>query len=207
MKRIYLLSFAIALFAYSCNSSETSQEVTLQAAEETKEQTAPSQPEQILTSNELYTTVLLKGDIPSPMKEMRAKIGEETLTVNYGSPSINQREVWGNIVQFDKVWRTGANEATTFETSADLKIQGQDLPAGKYGLFTIPKKEGDWTVIFNSTWEQWGAYKYDASKDVLRVKVTPVMREESVETMDFVMNDNHLVLQWEMLALPIKIGE
>lgn len=204
MKRIYLLSLTIALFAFSCSSSETSQDTSQQTAEQ------PVQPEteQATTPTDAaYETVVIKGDIASPMKEMRTKMGEETLIVNYGSPSVKDREVWGSLVPFDAVWRTGANEATTFESSADLKIQGQDLPAGKYGLFTIPTKDGDWTVIFNSTWEQWGAYEYDESKDVLRVTATPTMREEGSETMEFVMKDNKLVLQWEKLELPIKIGE
>ena len=80
--------------------------------------------------------------------------------------------IWGDLVPYGKVWRTGANEATTFETDKDIMIKEQKLPAGKYALFTIPG-ETEWTWIFNSVWDQWGAYKYDESKDVLRVKSTP----------------------------------
>lgn len=203
MKRIYLLSFVIALFSFACTSSETEQD----ASEQTAEQTTQSETEQVTPSADgSYETVVIKGDIPSPMKEMRAKIGDETLTVNYGSLSTRGREIWGALVPFDDVWRTGANEATTFESSVDLTIQGQDLPAGKYGLFTIPTKSGEWTVIFNSIWEQWGAYEYEASKDVLRVTATSAVVEESAETMEFVMDGNNLVFQWEKLVLPIEIG-
>lgn len=206
MKKIYLLSLAITLFAFACTSSETAEDTSKQATQQSTEQTTQSETEQVIVSEDgTYETVIIKGDIPSPMKEMRTTIGEAAVIVNYGSPAVKDRKVWGDLVPFDAVWRTGANEATTFETSTDLKIQGQDLPAGKYGLFTIPTQSGEWTVIFNSIWEQWGAYKYEASKDVLRVTATATETDESSETMEFVMDGENLVFKWENLALPITI--
>jgi hypothetical protein len=83
-------------------------------------------------------------------------------------------------VPYGKVWRTGANEATIFETTGDLVINGQKLPAGKYGLFTVPG-EKEWTIIFNSVWDQWGAFKYDASRDVLRIKANAVKSKLSMK--------------------------
>lgn len=192
MKRIYLLSLIIALFTIACDSETT---------QESEEQTQIEQ-----TTSATYETVVIKGDIPSPQKEMRAKIGSETLTVNYGSPSVKDRTIWGDLVPYDSVWRTGANEATTFETSTNVKVQGEELPAGKYGLFTIPTAAGEWTIIFNSVSEQWGAYEYDESKDVLRVKATATALEENSETLEFVMDGNNLVLNWEKIALPIDIS-
>ncbi|MFT6937104.1 MAG: hypothetical protein ACJA1N_001404 [Saprospiraceae bacterium] len=118
---------------------------------------------------------------------------------------MKERAVWGELVPYNQVWRTGANGATTFETAVDLKVQGETLVAGKYGLFTIPSESGEWIVIFNSIWEQWGAYEYDDSKDVLRVNTTPIELEASVERLEFVMEDNNLVLRWEKLALPIQV--
>jgi hypothetical protein len=193
MKRIYLLSFVAALFIVAC---------TPKAAENAEDAAT----ETIVTAtNSSYETVIIKDKIPSPQKEMRGKIGNETITVSFGSPSVKGRTVWGDLVPYDVVWRTGANEATTFESAKDLSVQGEKLAAGKYGVFTIPSESGEWTVIFNSVYEQWGAYEYDESKDVLRVKATSKTLEKSVEGMDFVVEGNSLVLKWEKLALPIQL--
>ena len=79
-----------------------------------------------------------KSKRPSPPAEASAKVGGTMVTINYSQPSVKSRKIWGELVPYDKVWRTGANEATTFEVSTDVKIEGKTLPAGKYGLFTIP---------------------------------------------------------------------
>lgn len=196
MKKYYLLLLALGFGVIACTPT---QEVVEKKTEEVVE-------EKIMDSSDdddeklAYKTVVLKGDIPSPRKEMRAFI-----TVNYGSPSVKGRTVWGDLVPYGKVWRTGANEATTFETRANLKVQGQALPPGKYSLFTIPSKDDNWTVIFNSEANQWGAYKYNEEKDVLRVNAEAEMRNSTSETMEFIMEGNNLVLLWDKLALPIKI--
>ncbi|RMG72406.1 MAG: DUF2911 domain-containing protein, partial [Bacteroidetes bacterium] len=101
---------------------------------------------------------------------MSGSIGTAEITINYGSPAAKGRTLWGDLVPYGAVWRTGANEATTFTVSQDVTIEGQTLPAGTYSLFTIPG-ESDWTIIFNKTAEQWGAYEYDEAADALRVKV------------------------------------
>ena len=108
----------------------------------------------------------------SPPATASAKIaGGATITINYSQPSVKGRTIGKDLEPMaGKVWRTGANQATVFETDKAVKVEGQDLPAGKYGLFTIA--DGDeWTIIFNKTWDQWGAFDYDAKKDALRVKV------------------------------------
>jgi hypothetical protein len=95
------------------------------------------------------------------------------LSISYGQPSVKGRTIGKDLEPKEgKVWRTGADEATTFETSKALKVSGQALPAGKYSLFTLVEK-GEWVLIFNKTAEQWGAYDYKAKDDVLRVKVKP----------------------------------
>jgi hypothetical protein len=111
----------------------------------------------------------------SPPATASAKIaGGATITINYSQPSVKGRTIGKDLEPLPgKVWRTGANNATVFETDKNIKVEGQDLPAGKYGLFTIAGKD-EWTIIFNKTWDQWGAFKYDESKDALRVKVKPV---------------------------------
>jgi hypothetical protein len=88
------------------------------------------------------------------------------------------------LVPYGKVWRTGANEATTFEVSTDVMIEGKKLAAGRYALFTIPGEE-EWTIIFNKTADQWGAYGYKAEDDALRVVVAPVSHGEMAERLVF----------------------
>ena len=159
-----------------------------------------------MTSSEAYTTTVLKSDIPSPRKEMKGSIGGATITVNYGSPSVKGRNLWGGLVPYDQVWRAGANEATSIEVSKDITLGDKTLAAGKYGFFLYPKEDGAWEVIFNEVSDQWGAYDYDKSKDVARVMATPTMVDDSSETMDFMIEGNNLVLRWGKLKLPIAIS-
>src|ERR1043165_5414211 len=113
-----------------------------------------------------------KASRPSPPAEASRKTSNATITINYSQPSVKGREVWGKLVPYGQVWRAGANEATTFQVDKDVKIEGQALAAGKYGLFTIPNAD-EWTIIFNKVPNQWGAFKYDEKQDALRVKVKP----------------------------------
>ncbi|PIB36475.1 hypothetical protein BFP72_14250 [Reichenbachiella sp. 5M10] len=108
----------------------------------------------------------------SPPKTAEREINGKTITINYSSPSKKGRQIWGELVKYDKVWRTGANEATTLEISDDILIGGKALKKGKYALFTIPNKD-KWTIIINSNANQWGAYSYDKERDVLRFDVKP----------------------------------
>lgn len=127
-----------------------------------------------------------------------------SVTLEYGRPNVKGRTIWGGLVPYGKVWRTGANEATTITFGQDVTVEGQKLAAGTYGLFTIPG-EGDWTVIFNTVADQWGAFDYDPGKDALRVTVEP-RAQEMVETMDFVIEGDEVVLRWEKLAVPFAVG-
>ncbi|HMR91233.1 MAG TPA: DUF2911 domain-containing protein [Chitinophagaceae bacterium] len=93
------------------------------------------------------------------------------VTINYGQPSVRGREIGKDVEPMDgKVWRAGANKATTFEVSKDVQVEGKALPAGKYSFFTLSNGD-DWTLIFNKTWDQWGAYDYKDADDALRVNV------------------------------------
>ena len=109
----------------------------------------------------------------SPPAVVIQKVGTTEVMIKYAQPSVKGRLVFGQkdakpLVPFGEVWRTGANDATTIEFSADVMIQGKPLAKGVYSLFTIPGPT-EWTVIFNSDAKQWGAYTYKAEKDVLRV--------------------------------------
>lgn len=125
------------------------------------------------------------------------------VTVEYGRPKVKEREIWGALVPYDKVWRTGADEATTVTFSQDVMVEGKALPAGTYALFTVPG-EKEWTVIFNEQAEQWGAYDYDAGQNALEVTVTP-RPHDMTEELTFLVEDGEVVMAWEKLAVPVKV--
>lgn len=146
------------------------------------------------------------ADRPSKNGKTEGTIDGVGVVLEYGRPNVKGREIWGGLVPYDKVWRTGANEATTFTVSADVTVEGEKLPAGTYGLFTVPGKD-TWVVIFNKVANQWGAFEYDAAQDALRVTVTPKPSEEPVETMDFVIDGSSVVLRWEKLTVPFTVAK
>lgn len=143
---------------------------------------------------------------PSPPAEVSAKVNGADITINYSQPAVKGRTIWGDLVPYDVVWRTGANEATWIEVSEDVEIEGQTLEAGKYGLFTIPGRD-EWTIIFNKTWQQWGAYEYDESKDALRVTVKPQNVSDKSERMTFnIDSSGNVDLLWDKIKVTFKVG-
>jgi len=148
-------------------------------------------------------------------------VGVDTkITINYSRPAVKGRVVWGDMVPYglgtsDRYgngnpfpWRAGANENTTIELNNDVKIEGSDLPAGKYSIHMIPS-EKDWTIIFNNNNNQWGSFSYDESADALRVIVTPVEAPfEEFLTYSFGnITENSVVgfLHWEKLKIPFHV--
>ncbi len=125
-----------------------------------------------------------------------------SVTLEYGRPNVKGRKIWGGLVPHGKVWRTGADEATTITFGADVTIEGEKLAAGTYGLFTLPGEDA-WIVIFNEDADQWGAFSYDAGKDALRVDVEPKAAEH-VEAMELVIEGSSVVLRWEKLAVAFE---
>lgn len=108
----------------------------------------------------------------SPKMSITQTVGMTDITIDYSRPGVKDRSIWGELVPWNKLWRTGANEATTIEFSHDVEVEGHAVPAGRYALFTIPG-ENEWTVILNSDWDQPGTSRYDESKDIARFRVTP----------------------------------
>ncbi|MBD2705664.1 DUF2911 domain-containing protein [Spirosoma sp. BT702] len=148
-----------------------------------------------------------KANRPSPPATASGKVGGANITVNYSSPSVKGRNVWdpsGSLAPYGKVWRAGANEATTFETDKDIKVEGKTLPAGKYGFFAIPGDK-EWTIIFNKEPNQWGAFKYDQSKDVLRVTTKPMKASQMNEKLAYDVTGKGVVLKWENVEVPVMI--
>jgi len=139
----------------------------------------------------------------SPRVSVSDMVGSANITINYGSPSVRHRKIWGGLVPLDTVWRTGANAATTFTTDKDIMVEGKKLPAGKYGFFAIPGTTS-WIIIFNSVPDQWGAFKYDASKDILRVTVTPKEAGKHNHLV-YKINSNGFSLIWAKLEIPVMI--
>ncbi len=142
--------------------------------------------------------------VSSPRDSVSGKIGKSTITVNYGSPSVKGRKIWGDLVPYNKVWRTGANEATTFKTSQEIHVEGKALPAGTYSFFAIPT-EGSWTLIFNKTANQWGAFKYDDKQDALRVEVKTKKSATLNERLVYKINADGISLLWENMEVPVGI--
>lgn len=140
----------------------------------------------------------------SPPMTATGKVGEANISIHYGAPSVKGRVIWGKLVPYGEVWRAGANEATTFETDKEIKVEGQALPAGKYTFFTIPG-EKEWTIIFNKVSKQWGAYDYSEKQDALRVKVKPVTAANSEERLVYNVTGNGVLLRWEKVQVPIGI--
>ena len=119
-----------------------------------------------------------------------------TITIDYSRPSVKGRTIGEELDPYPgKVWRTGANEATVFETDKDINVQGQPLPAGKYGLYTIANGE-EWTIIFNKTWKQWGT-QYNEANDFLRVSAKAGKAAEFSEQLTFTISkDGKISLLW-----------
>jgi hypothetical protein len=145
---------------------------------------------------------------PSPKATVMQQIGITDLTVSYSRPGVKGRAIWGALVPYGQPWRTGANEATTFTTTDEIKVGGKALPAGTYSFFTIPA-EGEWTVIFSKQQGQWGAYQYDPQQDAARVMAKPSTADH-VEWMEFTFEDMtpnsaNLTLRWEKMKLVVPI--
>ncbi|GGC26814.1 hypothetical protein GCM10011386_18630 [Parapedobacter defluvii] len=127
-----------------------------------------------------------------------------TIDIHYSQPSLKGRKIGVDIAPFGKVWRTGANEATTFEVNKDVLVQGQALPAGKYSLYSIPTEQNT-TIIFNKVWDQWGT-QYDESQDALRVVVMGNESGQSVEQFTIKADKNGTVtLVWGPYSVPFTV--
>jgi hypothetical protein len=141
----------------------------------------------------------------SPAATATGKIGDATVTINYSSPAVKGRTIWGGLEKYDVVWRAGANDATTFETDKDIKVEGKTLPAGRYSFFLIPKESGTWTAIFNKEPKQWGAFKYDVTKDQLRVDVKVKALKETQERLVYKVDKKGFALEWDKIAVPVAV--
>jgi hypothetical protein len=157
----------------------------------------------------IATSVTAQNPPKSPAATATGTINGANVTIRYSSPSVRGRQVWGSLVPYDKVWRAGANSATTIETDKDLKVEGKNLPAGKYSIYALPG-EKEWEIIFNSATGQWGITRQgettrDPQKDVLVVKVKPKKSRSMQEELKYDITPKGFSLIWENLEVPVKI--
>ncbi len=144
----------------------------------------------------------------SPLDSVNARIGDAELAVRYSRPSTRGRKIFGAVVPWDRVWRTGANSPTTFETSADLLVAGITVPKGRYSLYTMPSLSG-WTLIFNSRTEQQGS-QYDVQYDVARVALQTTPLRDLVEQFTITIEPDGpggvLALEWEQTRAAVRFS-
>lgn len=141
----------------------------------------------------------------SPRKQATGKIGAANAIVDYGSPSVKGRTIWGALVPYGKVWRAGANENTTFSFDKDVKIGKSSVKAGKYGFFIIPTENKEWTVILNSKNDAWGAFSYNQDEDVIRMDVKPIITTENQEALDYAIGKKEIIVKWAKIKIVIPI--
>lgn len=152
----------------------------------------------------------LKTPPPSPEAEWKQKVGFTEISLKYEKPLMRGRKVFGNLVAFDQIWRTGAGESTRIRLSDDMTIGGQLVKKGHYSLFTIPNPT-EWTIILNTDTTSHGAFSYDEKKDILRVKVKPETTTRTYEsfsiTLEDIMPDHsaNLYLNWENTQVKIPM--
>ncbi len=158
-----------------------------------------------------FLAVAQSLDIPrlSPKSTVSQYIGVTNIEIDYCRPSAHSRHIFGELVPYGSVWRTGANEATTIAFNHTIFLEGDTIPTGKYGLFTIPGRS-TWTIILNSQWDQWGAYNYDENKDVVRLEVNALPSNfAEMFTISFskvTTGSGVLSLAWENARVDINIA-
>ncbi len=143
----------------------------------------------------------------SPHTSTMAMVGGAHIHIDYSSPGVRGRIIYGGLVAYDNVWQSGAHKATWIDTNQDLVINGKVLPKGKYGFFTIPSKE-EWTVIFNKNWDQHGKDEYDQKDDVIRFKVKPILSDKIQEHLEYkIVKDTDksgsINLSWEKITIKV----
>lgn len=166
----------------------------------------------LATAPMVASAQMLELPRPSPNAKVSQVVGLTEVTVEYSSPAVKGRTIWGALVPWGEVWRAGANAATKITFDKDVTIGTTAVPAGSYALFVIPNKQGPFTVIVNKDWKQSGAFNYKKESDVVRLEVKPQaipLRERlQYSFADFSNAGGTLVLEWEKvrLAIPFKVN-
>ncbi|MFT6066327.1 MAG: hypothetical protein ACJAYY_001279 [Paraglaciecola sp.] len=185
-KLLTILCFAILVVG--CKNQNKSKKKEIHIQHETKQQVKPT-----------------KKKVLSPHETTMSMIGDAHIHIDYSSPGVRNRIIFGGLLAYDMVWQAGAHNATWLETNQDLILDGKTLPAGKYGFFTIPSKK-EWTIIFNTNWDQHGKDEYDEKEDVLRFKVKSILSETTTEHLEYKVKkisdtEGSISLAWEKVLI------
>ena len=200
MKAIFTLFLAITIGLVGCNSKKST---TDQPVKDSLTVAKPLENEPAIIQEQPQPDST-KGSIHS---QAVGKSGNTEIKIDYYSPAVRGRIIWGGLVPFDKVWVTGAHSATSIEFNTDLTIGDKIIPAGKYAFFTIPGKE-EWTMILNKNWKQHLTDQYDEKEDVVRVKVKPETEDKNQERLRYVIEmdsdkEGEIVVYWEKLEISV----
>ena len=156
-----------------------------------------------------YNPNLVKDTSKKSIKSMAVAVfNADSIKINYHSPGVRKRIIWGGLVPYDEVWVTGAHDATTIEISKPFVINRKEIPAGKYAFFTIPSKK-EWTIIINKNWKQHLASEYDENEDVVRIKVKPTKNKHTERLQYFIENgkgsNGKIAIAWEKLKIEFSL--
>ena len=154
-----------------------------------------------------YNPNLVKDTTKKSIKSMAfAVVNGDSIKINYHSPGVRNRIIWGGLVPYDEVWVTGAHDATTVEIPKTITVNGIEIPAGKYAFFTIPGKK-EWTLIINKQWKQHLATEYDEKEDIVRIKVKPEKISHTERLQYYIeLNKNNsgkIAVAWEKLKIEL----
>lgn len=154
-----------------------------------------------------YNPNLIKDTTKKSIKSMAfAVVSGDSIKVNYHSPGVRKRIIWGGLVPFDEVWVTGAHDATALEMPKAFVVMGREIPAGKYAFFTIPGVK-EWTVIINKNWDQHLANEYDEKEDIVRVKVKPKKNVHTERLQYFIEvkqnSAGKIAVAWEKIRIEV----
>ncbi len=145
----------------------------------------------------------------SPLTSAMAMIGGNHIHIDYSSPSVRGRQIFGGLVGFGEVWSTGAHKATSIKFDKNVLIGGKEIPAGKYGFFTIPG-ENEWTIILNKVWDMHLADDYNQSEDLIRITVTPETLPETVESLTYTVSEKsantaEISVAWDKTKISFEV--
>lgn len=188
-KKIGFLIIALALGFTACNNQSSSGSAKEDATTASADTTTQKKP-------------------LSPRTSTMANVGENHVHIDYGSPSVRGRVIWGGLVAYDQVWATGAHKATSIEFSQDAMINGTLVNKGKYGFFTIPGEQ-EWTLIINKNFDQHLADNYDEKLDVVRIKVKPEQLGETQEALIYTVEplsdkQGKISMTWDKLRVSFE---
>jgi hypothetical protein len=210
--RIYnsIILWAISGLVFSCGQSNQSGENTAETTSELSNIEKEHQLEKASYADSVNQGLLEDTIKGSARREANGKIGNTDITVNYGSPGVRGRVIWNGLVSYDQVWVSGSHWATAVIFSQDVLVEGIVIPAGMYGLFTIPGKD-EWTLILNKNYDMHLADGYEESEDLVRVKVKPENLENTVQRLTYGIESasdttGFISLSWDKIKVKMPVA-